>query len=424
MCRVASNAKKVLKDLWKELASVPEDLTDTDLSEADFKAALSFCNKSSSANGIANMISLARSEPSIPFTEALFDKHEWFLNCKNGTVNLQTAELQPHDPTDYITKLCPVRYDPDAECPRWKKFVEEVMAGKKNLMEYLQRVIGYSLTGSVREQCMWFMYGGGSNGKSTLLRVLQHMMGDYACTAVADLLIRKSTQTHPTERTDLFGKRLVSTVEVEDGKRLAESLFKQLTGDDPIRARRMNEDFWEFLPTFKLFLAANNKPMITGTDHAVWRRIKMIPFEVTFTDETKDVNLREKLHKELPGILAWAVRGCQDWLQNGLGEPDDVKEATADYRRQSDILGQFIEERCRTGEGKEVSSTYLLEKFNEWVKCNFPQAFKDMSANKFADMMERKGFEKKRGTTGERLRYWIGIELKDPFSPTDHEDTD
>src|SRR5262249_53818113 len=198
--------------------------------------------------------------------------------------------------------------------------------------------VGYCLTAGVQEQCVGFLYGIGANGKTTFLLAVREMLGDYACQAVSELLLERRHESHPTERADLFGKRFVATIETDEGKRIAEGLMKQLTGGDKVRARFMCRDFFEFTPSHKIFLAANHKPVVRGTDLATWRRIKLVPFTVTIPNKERDKTLLDKLRKEFPGILAWAVRGCQAWQASGLAEPKEITAATAGYRSEMDSV--------------------------------------------------------------------------------------
>ena len=229
-------------------------------------------------------------------------------------------------------------------------------------------------------------------------------LGDYGMQAVSELLMQKHHESHPTERADLFGKRFVATIETEEGKRLAEALMKQVTGGDPVRARKMRQDFFEFLPTHKIALAANHKPVVRGTDHAVWRRIKLVPFTVTIPDEEKDKNLPAKLKAEKPGILAWAIRGCLDWQRQGLGEPDEVRQATSQYQAEQDTVQGFISECCHLHPEAKANSSGLLAAYIEW------SGDKLMTAPAFRKRMKDKGFESKEGTGGRY--FWHGLTLK------------
>ena len=277
------------------------------------------------------------------------------------------------------------------------------MAGNTNLISYMQRVAGYGLTGDVSEQALWFFHGEGANGKSTYLGALLAMLGDYGMQAVSDLLMVKKHESHPTERADLFGKRFVATIETEEGKRLAESLMKQVSGGDKVRARKMKKDFFEFSPTHKIALAANHKPVITGTDHAVWRRIKLVPFAVKIPEEEKDKDLPEKLKAELPGILAWCVAGCLDWQRHGMQEPDEVRQATQEYQFEQDAIQNFIDSSCQRHPEAKTQSSALLAAYHSWSGDKF------MTAPAFRKRMKDKGFESTEGTGGRW--FWKGLAL-------------
>jgi len=354
------------------------------------------------AKSIYDSLLLATTEPSIPVVTEQLDVNPYLLNCLNGTVDLRTGEVRPHRREDLLTKLCPVEYRSDAVCPRWEGFLHRIMNGNQDLIEYLQRVVGYSLTAVATEQCLWFFYGTGANGKSTFLTTIRDLMGDYAIQAVSELLLAKKSESHPTERADLFGRRFVATIEVDKGRQIAEALMKQLTGGENIRARKLYKDFFEFPPTWKIFLAANHKPVLRGTDHAVWRRIKLVPFEVTIPDEEKDKDLPQKLKAESHGILAWAVRGCMKWLQHGLQEPEEVKAATDKYRAEQDTLATFIDACCVCRPEVRVSASELLEKYERWSGDK-------LSPKAFTAMMEEKGYPSRRGTGGYAFYHGIGL---------------
>jgi putative DNA primase/helicase len=320
---------------------------------------------------------------------------------ENGTIDLHTGELHPHKREDLITKLAPVEYDAEAVAPNFEAFLEQVLPSEE-LRRFVQRAIGYSLTGDVSEQVLLFMYGAGANGKSTLINAVLSMLGDYGMQAAPELLTAKQG-THPTELADLQGARLAASVEVEDGRRLAESLVKQLTGGDRIKARFMRQDFFEFEPTHKVILAANHKPTIRGTDHAIWRRIKLIPFEVTIPKAKQDPRLFAKLRGELPGILAWAVRGCLEWQRDGLGEPEEVRKATEAYRAEMDVLAAYIDERCWLGANAEAQAKPLFDDYRSWCDANGERS---ESQRRFATRLAERGLEKEK--VGGVVK-WYGI---------------
>jgi putative DNA primase/helicase len=366
-------------------------------------AQLTWWTKSEDARRINAMLEMARSEEGIPVLPDQLDNDPFLLNVLNGTLDLRTGRLGPHRREDYLTKMCPVEYRADARCPQWEKCLARVMDDNDDLVGYLQRVTGYGLTGDVREQCLWFLHGTGANGKSTFLGTVLAMLGDYGMQAVSELLLAKRSESHPTERADLFGRRLVATIEVDEGKGWAEALMKQLTGGDKVRARWCFKDFFEFPPTWKIFLAANHKPAVRGTDHGNWRRIKLIPFTVTIPEEEQDKTLGEKLRAELPGILAWAVRGCLEWQREGLGEPEEVRRATDAYRAEQDTLGAFLEEACFVHPEAKVQASKLLEVYQEW------SGDKLMTQKTFAARLEERGYVSRPGHANRKYYHGLGL---------------
>jgi putative DNA primase/helicase len=345
----------------------------------------------------------ASSEPGIPIMPSQLDADPFLLNVKNGTIDLRTGQLREHRREDFLTKLAPVEYRPNAECPLWMQCLDRWMDSNKELIGYLQRTVGYWLTGSVKEQCLWLFHGAGANGKSTFLCTILAMLGEYAMQAVSDLLLAKHNETHPTERADLFGRRFVCTIETDQGKRMAEALLKQLTGGDRIRARKMRQDFFEFEMTAKLVLAANHKPTIRGTDYAMWRRVKLVPWSVTIAEEEKDKDRVKRLRAELPGILAWAVRGCLDWQRYGLGEPDEVRQATTTYQAEMDVLGGFIAEACFSHQTVKAQTSKLYDAFQAWSGDHW------MTQKAFTEALKAKGYEVIKGTGGRMFCNGLGL---------------
>ena len=364
--------------------------------------------KSEARDRLGAMIDLARSEEGIAVQPDQLDTDHALLNVANGTLNLRTGILQPHRPADLITKLTPIVYDATATCPLWDAFLWRIMDGRQELIDFLQRAVGYALTGDVSEQCLFYLYGKGANGKSTFLTTILAMLGkDYATQAAPELLTQGDR--HPTEIADLRGLRFVATVEIEDGARMAEGLVKQMTGGDVLKARFMRGDFFQFEPTHKLFLAANHKLLIKGTDHAMWRRIRLIPFTETITDAEKDVRLPEKLRAELPGILAWAVRGCAAWYAQGLNAPSDVTAATGDYRTEMDTLGRYLEECTVKTPGATVQAKPLYLDYQAWYKASGEKEKDMLTMTAFGRALGDRGFTKAQDRT--RITFYQDLGL-------------
>jgi putative DNA primase/helicase len=279
---------------------------------------------------------------------------------------------------------------------------------------FLQRVLGQCLTGDVSEQDLYIFYGTGANGKSTLLNTIMALLGAYAMKGTAELLMTTRGDRHPTERADLFGKRLVATIETQEAGKLNETFIKEATGGDPIRARRMREDFWEFMPSHTMILATNHKPEIRGTDYAIWRRIKLIPFTVTIPDDQQDTSLPERLRAELPGILAWMVRGCRDWQLHGLQPPPEVLLATEAYKQEQEVFESFLATECFRTKTARVSAADLYGAYERWCADNDIEPIKKRA---FGMRLGDLGCQPCQGTGGRRE--WIGVGLPS----NDHEDT-
>ena len=370
------------------------------------KAILKWALESENRKRIDAMIALARFHEGIPVETAALDRDRYLLNVENGIVDLRTGHLRPHRPEDLITKLAPVRYDPGAQCLKFLKFLGRIMGDNQELIGFLKRAAGYALTGDVGEHCLFFLHGGGRNGKSTFLGIVQGILGSYATTINAAVMTSKVHDDHPTELCDLDGARFVTTIEVEDGKRMAEALVKSLTGGDPIKARRMRRDPYQFNPTFKLFVAANHKPEIRGTDEGIWSRIKLIPFSVTIPKEERVKNLADLLREEEgPGILNWMIEGCQEWRMAGLAEPGAVTDATAEYRAEMDAIADFIAERCLASEQVRCKNNDLYSCYKSWCERS---GVAYLTARKFGSDMERRGFKHK-DSNGTRWRLGIAV---------------
>ncbi|WP_211462889.1 phage/plasmid primase, P4 family [Collimonas silvisoli] len=354
-----------------------------------------------------DMIKLFESENPIAVPISTLDQHGYIFPVKNGVVDLKTGQFSPPDRNLLLTHGTNVEYDVNATCPQWEKFLLQIMDNDKDLVLYLQRAIGYSLTTSTQEQCLFFLYGFGANGKSTFLNVLRALMSELGTQAAGETLLdgKRSSSGPSGDIARLRGKRFVALSEVDDGKFLAEALVKSLTGSDAITARHLYKDDFVFIPVFKLWLAANHKPTIKGDGHAIWRRIHLIPFNVRFEKAQQDIHLEQKLIQELPGILNWAVRGCLDWQKNRLPIPVAIQKATSEYRSEMDILGLWISEHCEMDETYELRFDDAYELFEPWGVTNFKCNY---SKIKFGKMLTERGFTK----VTRPHRCYVGLALR------------
>ena len=395
--------KAVMDSLWKE---VPK-------TDASAKV-IAFIKSSCGETGIKSMLNLAA--PEVAISPDDMDANPWLLNCPNGTVDLRTGHLREHRREDAITKLCPTNYNPDAGSYAWDHFVEGVFQNQP-LIEFIQRFFGSCLTGDVREQLMAVFHGNGSNGKSTLLTAVQSVLGpDYSSAAPDSLLMARNFDSHPTENATLHGKRIVVAQETDRGRKLDEARVKRYTGGDRISARKMREDFWDFAPTHKLVLSTNHRPIITGDDDAIWRRLALVPFNQKFWNPDngesgpeelrQDKELPQKLADEGEGVLAWMVQGCLAWLSGGMQIPNVVRAATSEYRKEQDCLGRFLEERCVKREGAMVRLADLYVAITRWGEENGEDVPDKKSTGQWLDS---RGFLSKRGAKGVRFR--TGLDL-------------
>ena len=342
----------------------------------------------------------------VPILPSQLDRYKAALNTPGGVIDLKSGALAPHDPKNYFTKITAVEYSENADCPRWLAFLDDIFRKDKDLIRYVQKAVGYSLTGSTTEQCAFFLYGTGRNGKSTFIDVIRDIFGDYAANIQPETIMVRSNQSTAinSDIARLKGARLVTSVEPNEGVRINEGLLKQLTGDDTVTARKLYGDEFEFKPEFKLWMATNHKPVIRGTDTGIWRRIHMIPFTVQIPEEKIDRRLKYKLSAELTGIFRWAVEGCLLWQKEGLKMPRAVLEEVREYRREMDVISAFVEDKCTVGKGLSVKSSQLFAAYLNWAEQNNEYR---MSSTKFG-MELAKRFEK---VKGRGCNYYSGITL-------------
>jgi len=405
---VVRRAKETVRSIYAEAEEVAD--------ENERKALRKHAIRSENEPHIRRMIKLADSEPGIPVLPNELDADRWLLTCLNGTLDLRTGELGEHQREDRITKLAPVEYDPKAPAPTWDAFLQRIMDGNEDLIAFLQRAVGYSLTGDVSERVLFLLYGRGANGKTTFLETVRALLGDYAQRTPMETLLAKRGGSIPNDVARLRGARFVSASESEEGKRLNEPLIKELTGGDTISARFLYGEYFEFKPQCKMWLATNHKPVVRGTDKAIWDRIQLIPFAVTIPEAEQDKHFGEKLKAELAGILAWAVKGCLDWQENGLGVPGEVKRATEGYREEMDTVGNFIKDCCVVSPTAVVGSKEFNETYCKWCEEN---GERPLSQKKVGTQLRERGFTKDRNSKTGRIE-WYGLGLlSEPSEPSE-----
>ncbi len=358
-----------------------------------------------SVSGINNIIQLSRSN--LIVDSELFDTDDVMAGCRNGVLSLDEHNLI--DPKDsLITKRLGTEFRANARCPVFEKFITDIFDGDQEMVQFTRRAVGYSLSGSTAEQCLFVLIGAGANGKSTLLNLLGDLFGDYGgTTPMHTLMVQKNPNLATNDLASLVGKRFVAASESEAGSKLAESKIKAMTGGDRIACRHLYKDYFSYVPAFKLWLATNDLPRIDGTTEAIWRRFNVIEFPVTFGPDRRDPHILQKLRAELPGILNWALDGYAQWKLQGLNPPIKVKEATNAYRSENDTVSQFIEICCDRVRNKKQSTAELHAAYEIWCAKNGLDA---LSKVRFGKELGRLGFEIFRKASGNG---WRGICLKD-----------
>lgn len=410
--RVVQEAKASAIDLY---ALVPRIRDDTQ--RAAFAKHVTHSQKGLAINAA---IALARSEPGIPVRPSDLDTDPWLLNVRNGTIDLRTGELRPHDPTDLITRQSPVAYDPDATAPTWDAFLASITLGRADLAGYLQRIAGYAASGMATERQAFVLYGAGRNGKGAFCNVLEHVLGDYSVrTPTETLMARRHDSGISNDLARLRGARFVRASETEEGRRFNVARVKDLTGNETISARFLFGEFFDFRPEFTLVVTTNHKPIVPANDQALWDRLRLVPFDLRLWDDDDpaeertdpgkrvDKRLEEKLRAEAPGILRWIVEGCLAWQREGLHAPECVLGATQEYRDESDRVGAFLEDRCVVQEASRVTAGEIFAAYVEWATAN---GERPMSNQAFGRALAEKGFHQDRLGRA-RTRYWLGLGL-------------
>lgn len=357
------------------------------------------------AKVVSAVETLSRSDRRVAATTEQWDADQWILNTPAGIVDLRSGDLSEHRPDAHCSMITGA--SPGGDCPRWLKFLDDVTEGDSDLIDFLQRMLGYCLTGQTTEHALFFLHGGGGNGKSTFLNVVTGILGTYARNAPMEVFVASHSDRHPTELAMLRGARLVTAVETEEGRRWAESRIKALTGGDAITARFMRADFFTFTPRFKLLVIGNHKPRLVCVDEAMRRRLHLVPFEARFTGDRVVRDMPARLRSEWPGILAWMVEGCRKWQAEGLNPPERVRAATEGYFANQDTLAEWRAERCETGPGYWETPTRL---FNAWKNYAKEAEYPVGTRASFNDRMEAAGFRQFKDY--QKGRHWQGIRLK------------
>lgn len=367
---------------------------------------LKHAKRSSTPGKIKALLELARYNEEIMVRAHELDSDPWLLNCRNGTLDLRTNELKSHSIEDFLTKQCPIHYNADAKCPAWDEFLKQIMNNSQEKIDFLQRIFGYALTGMVNEQCLFIFYGAGANGKSTMVETIRQILGNYTMHTSSRTILTQNFSSIRNDLARLSEPRLLSADEIPMGKKLDETLIKQITGGEPVSSRFLYREIFEYKPSFKLFLTTNYKPQIRGVDEGIWRRIHLFPFDFSIPDDRVDKELPSKFRAELQGILAWMVKGCSEWRARGLDVPDEIKRATAAYRKEMDLLDGFFEDVCVIGSGNRISLADLYSTYLSWADqvCQDP-----VGRNEFGTLMKKRGFlQSKSGS----VRFWVGLKKK------------
>lgn len=401
--RMKSLADEVVKKIKKEKIFTSDDVNEEDA----IKAREKHVKYTRNTNGKTNM--LKECEHLLPISPEKLDKDLDVFNLQNGYVELKTGELKEHDKSQFFTRISNTEYTNKADCPAWMAFLDDIFLGDQELIDYIQRAIGYSLSGYTKEQVMFVLYGNGRNGKSVFLDVLNEIFGTYATNIKPDaIMATKNKSDASPEIAKLDGARLVTTTEPNEGERFDEGLIKQLTGGDRVTARKLYENEFDFTPQFKLWMATNHKPYIRGRDEGIWRRMVIIPFNKQIPLNEIDYDLDKKLKAELSAIMNWCVDGYLEWQRVGLSEPKIIDYQRDEYRVEMDSIEAFIDECCVREDGARAKSSEVYKAYASWAQEN--NQYK-MSSTKFGVDMSHK-FKKVKSS----VYYYVGIRMIEDYS--------
>ena len=377
------------------------------LVESDKKLKESFNQRAKRLGGVGSIqavVTLARADRRIVIRHESLDLDNWLLNTQNGIVNLRNGQLQQHDPTQLITKIASVEFDSEAECPTWHKFLDRILPDTE-VQDFVQRFIGSCLTGEQRDQILILLIGSGANGKSVFVEVIRELLNDYAAIIEPSDLVVTRNEPHPTSRLKLRGARFATCNEIEGNAKLSDVKVKRMTGGDTLTGRGMGKDFVEFKPTFKPILIANHKPPMQEQDEGIRRRLVLVPFNVTIPNHERNPDLKQQLVAELQGVLAWAVRGCLAWKQDGrLIQPHDIENATLNYLQDNDTVQAFLDECCQVDpQAKETKGDFHTA-YSLWCQRSGITA-------KTSNAVSRQ-LKSRFGEVGGKARSWLGVKVR------------
>jgi putative DNA primase/helicase len=377
--------------------------TDQDLRNGQIKWAMASESQPRLLAMIQSAKSLCRT-----FKYSDFDADPWLFNAANCTIDLRTGKARKHHRDDFLTKISPVDYDTNAMCPRWSQFLNEILPGHEHCcVPFLQRAIGYTLTGRINEECFFVCWGPrGRNGKSKFIETVRHVLGDYGKVASFDTFVARKGDEKLNDVAGFRGARLIVASESEHSKRLAEAKIKRMTGDEAVTGEFKYQEQFSYVPTYKIWLVTNAKPKVVGTDNAIWDRTHLIPFNRYFSENERDPNLGEKLKSESSGVLNWVIEGCLEWQKQTLNVPPCVREATNEYRAEQDVLRHFIEDRCLVGTDRWAGKQPMYDAYKAWAERMGEFVMP------FAEFTERFQLQFEEGRSGPRGRHWKGVAVR------------
>jgi len=394
--RIYRIAEQTIRDMLRIAADLPPE---------DLRSLTKHARSSLNVRRFKAMVEMAQAK--LPVTREEFDGDDSLLAVRNGVIDLRTGAFRPGQREDMITRVAGTQFEPDAKAPLWEAFIERIFEGDRDLIEFVRRSFGYSLSGDTREQVFFLLHGVGQNGKSTLLRTLAHVLGDYGSQTPCETFLQRKGDRPSNDLAALDGARFVTAVEPEENRRIAASVIKQLTGEDNVTARFHFREFFTYRPRYKIWLAANHKPVVRDDSQGMWRRVRLIPFNVQIPEAERDTSLAAKLAEELPGILNWALAGARSWCREGLGHPAAVMNATAAYRVEMDVLGDFLDEQCVIETRQSAVFGDLFAAYERWSR---ERSERPATKSEFSTQLDQRGFRSRRGAKG--ARYRDGIALK------------